>query len=731
MGEGLHRPVTRRRVLQGAAVVAGAATLPLGMAGAAAAATFDSNLAHRFIALIPGGDGVIYAVRPNGDLYWYRHIGWTTGEATWSPPNGVPIGQGFHQYRAILAAADGQLFCFGADGLLRWFRFVVTDPASGTGRWVNNGVPLVIRSGFGLVNAVRVFGGWGGVIYAQDTDGKLWYYRYLAGDGTNGQGAWANDGVGTLIGSGFHQYVWLTAGPDGVIYGYRQSQNLEWWRFHAEGATWENSSLPIVIGSGFDESHFKHLAADNNGVIYAVALDTGSTPMYDDTLKYWRLLNYATLATDPGKIPVWATASGGQVGNGFSIEPTGALQGYVTDLTTNPGDPVDLAISTGFTGVTVQTLRVAGGNQPAGSVAGPVDPHQAGIQPLTADYRSAGCGWTRVSMPIDASWKSGLYAFRLLGPNGLHYDIPFVVRNPATDKAQKASFAYLAAFNTYNAYNTWGGHNRYTVGGVVNGNVTVSFLRPSNAVNIEADGRISHTMYNDLFLLHWMDSNAISYDCYIDGDLDAGVLKLADYKALVIGSHPEYWSKTMHDSLATYLANGGRLIYTGGNGVYESMSYAYNGNAAVYIDINNRFVNCYQPRDPKDPTGATPLPDTTTLGTTNDGSGAHPFGPYTVIGDSHSLLLGTNLVNGNTFGSTAYDGGASGWEVDKRPPPSPTGPKIDLIATGGINGADMTFWDRGNGGWVFAAGSIAFNGSLPHDEFASKIMWNVFRLANA
>src|SRR5262245_57907891 len=138
MGEGVHRPVSRRRVLQGAAVVAGAATLPLRMASAAAAANLDSDPAQRFIALVPGGDGAIFAVQSNGDLDWYRHTGWATGELAWDPANGVRIGTAFHQFRTILAAADGQLFCFGADGTLRWYRFVVEDPAAGVGTWAAN-----------------------------------------------------------------------------------------------------------------------------------------------------------------------------------------------------------------------------------------------------------------------------------------------------------------------------------------------------------------------------------------------------------------------------------------------------------------------------------------------------------------------------------------------------------------------------------------------------------------
>jgi hypothetical protein len=41
------------------------------------------------------GDGVIYVLKRDGNLYWYNHTGFTTGAVTWSSPTGNQIGTGW------------------------------------------------------------------------------------------------------------------------------------------------------------------------------------------------------------------------------------------------------------------------------------------------------------------------------------------------------------------------------------------------------------------------------------------------------------------------------------------------------------------------------------------------------------------------------------------------------------------------------------------------------------
>src|SRR5262249_46027903 len=106
-------------------------------------------------------------------------------------------------------------------------------------------------------------------------------------------------------------------------------------------------------------------------------------------------------------------------------------------------------------------------------------------------------------------------------------------------------------------------------------------LRPSTATEVDPPATISHTLHSDLFLLRWMSAGSIPFDCYHDGDLHGSGTWLSGYKAVVMASHPEYWSDAMRVSLEAYLGAGGRLICTGGNGIYERVRFTGDGSALV------------------------------------------------------------------------------------------------------------------------------------------------------
>jgi hypothetical protein len=104
------------------------------------------------------------------------------------------------------------------------------------------------------------------------------------------------------------------------------------------------------------------------------------------------------------------------------------------------------------------------------------------------------------------------------------------------------------------------------------------------------------------------------------------------------------------------------------------------------------------------------------------------FYPYRVT-SNHSFLAGTGLAVGDQFGKAGYNGSASGWETDQVP--TNPNPAIQVIATGlqPGGGANMVYFDKGKGGWVFSASSLTFNGTLSTDVVVSKILRNVFDAA--
>jgi N,N-dimethylformamidase len=78
-----------------------------------------------------------------------------------------------------------------------------------------------------------------------------------------------------------------------------------------------------------------------------------------------------------------------------------------------------------------------------------------------------------------------------------------------------------------------------------------------------------HQFNADLHLTDWLEHEGFDYDVVTDEDLHhEGKSVISKYKVVMTGSHPEYWSGQMLDSMQEYLNGGGRLMYMGGNGFY-------------------------------------------------------------------------------------------------------------------------------------------------------------------
>lgn len=78
----------------------------------------------------------------------------------------------------------------------------------------------------------------------------------------------------------------------------------------------------------------------------------------------------------------------------------------------------------------------------------------------------------------------------------------------------------------------------------------------------------------DLYLVNWLADSGFDADFITDHDLEAeGVDLLRPYSVVLSGSHPEYWTSNMLDGLDAYLAEGGRFMYLGGNGLFGVASF--------------------------------------------------------------------------------------------------------------------------------------------------------------
>ena len=210
------------------------------------------------------------------------------------------------------------------------------------------------------------------------------------------------------------------------------------------------------------------------------------------------------------------------------------------------------------------------------------------------------CGWeTDVSFELPVDCPSGVYGVVLSSEDGGD-TVPFIVSAARPHKAGSSklavllpTFSYLAYANEHAAWQSpipssgekpqiVSDADRFTADHRLlsiydlhsdrSGTCLSSWRRP--VLNFRPGYHLPlvagpHQFSADLELLAWLQTDGITYDVITDDDLHKlGARALTPYRAIVSGSHPEYWSLNMLDALAAYLGRGGRLAYLGGNGLY-------------------------------------------------------------------------------------------------------------------------------------------------------------------
>jgi len=385
------------------------------------------------------------------------------------------------------------------------------------------------------------------------------------------------------------------------------------------------------------------------------------------------------------------------------------------------------------------------------------------------DYSQTGLKWNTVGYPsphiqqfIEAPERSGMYYLWARTPSGESYSFPWVVA-PAKPQAK---IAVLANTNTWNAYNAFGGRSNYInptglpASPTVNARQDLSrykssisewaspdeeyrplaFERPEHGNHIFDNPPWGASSISDSIqgraqcglapaewrLLGWMEREGFDYDYYADAQLHDGSMRLDAYEVLVIGVHPEYWTREMFRRVEEWVHAGGRFMYLGGNGL----------NCEVTIDGNS--MTCLTFDDTKAPDAIhesrmhrTYAPEARLLGVAFTDPGVMTAAPYAVVDASHWALDGTSLGPGDSFGQQSQHervpGGASGHETDKLTPNSPK--QAHVIARGenpGNGGADLVYMDLGKGA-VFSTGSITWVTCLFSDKNVSRITSNVLR----
>ena len=284
----------------------------------------------------------------------------------------------------------------------------------------------------------------------------------------------------------------------------------------------------------------------------------------------------------------------------------------------------------------------------------------------------------------------------------------------------------------------------------------------------------SHLMRGELFAHRWLEENGYDYDVASDHDLHLDPAQLEGYKVVVINGHSEYWSREAYQAVESFLRSGGAAIVMSGNTMFWRVSYDQDGTAMECrkhgVDIGGRgdahIGEIYHSHDGQ--RGSLmrfcDLPAWKVLGLECIGwwpTTSEYFGAYEVLDPTHFLFnepepLG--LRKGDTFGQ-APDGEpprVGGHESDVRPsliraitrqnptsgdlPGDPQGivPLAQIVdkRRRGIDYfgrwepldhgvyAEMTFWDRPQGGKVMHTGCIAGGWALSADPNMQALMRN-------
>jgi len=374
---------------------------------------------------------------------------------------------------------------------------------------------------------------------------------------------------------------------------------------------------------------------------------------------------------------------------------------------------------------------------------------------------------------VPADLKSGVYAARLRTEAAEDY-VPFFVR-PKKGTAT-AKIAFLVPTFSYLAYGTTGNqsinilsnYSHHTDGSGIGYS---SRLRPITNMRPKITTRNPWQFMEDTYIVDWLDVKGLAADIITDQDLHVeGAALLAPYKAVLTGSHPEYYSREMLEGLHTYLEKGGRVMYMGGNGFYW----------VTPMDPGGRFIELRR-RDGTEHWQGAPgesyhsltgepgglwrfrgVPPQRYFGVGFTAQGFDKGSPYKRTPGSFDPRaafifegIGADEVIGD-FPSLALGEGAAGQEIDRVDYALGSPPHTLILAQsyghsdayqhvveevntsdsrqgGTVNKlvhADLAYLEYPNGGAVFSTGSIAWCASLSYNNYTnnvSRITENVLR----
>ncbi|MFT5496836.1 MAG: N,N-dimethylformamidase [Kiritimatiellia bacterium] len=383
-----------------------------------------------------------------------------------------------------------------------------------------------------------------------------------------------------------------------------------------------------------------------------------------------------------------------------------------------------------------------------------------------------GLSWnptTKVRIPETA--LPGLYSL-LLESAAETYAISLVVSTPP-EQRNRNRLLVLVSTNNWLSYNLYGGRSRYRnfeqeasrqyiplngLKNVIRALVPRSFYhalekryatqpwmlhrlsikRPFPYSGLEASDPntafANHLAGGEWRVLAWLEAQGIPYDITSGCELHREPEQLSGYRALIMSTHCEYWSKEMYQGVKRWHeTQGGWVLNLSGNSMYREIEYDEDGS--------HRCTSLYFEDSCAD--------ESELIGVRFSMADYGTCAPYRIEDAKHWAFEGLDVSAGTVFGERSLNGqyegdrdayvhsrpglkgglqgeGASGWETDKL---TATASKAFHRIAKGQNargGADMVVREpSGAQGGVFSASSITFGGALLIDKICSGIVRNV------
>jgi N,N-dimethylformamidase len=400
------------------------------------------------------------------------------------------------------------------------------------------------------------------------------------------------------------------------------------------------------------------------------------------------------------------------------------------------------------------------------------------------------CRWrTDFAWTIPADLPSGVYAAHVAcaeGETGEDY-IPFFVLPPRGRTT--APLAFLASTATFMAYaNSHHGYEdpiaEICYGALLEFTPTDLFLLQRRDLGVSIydrhrDGsgacyssrlrpilntRPKRAIWNfnaDLHIVDWLEAIGQGYDVITDEDVHReGLALLAPYRAVIAGSHPEYHSAAMLDAFESYLGQGGRLIYMGGNGFYWRTAFHSELPGVIEVRRGEAGTRTWEGHPAEmhlsftgEPGGlwrssGRPPQRLVGVGFASEGFDVCSYflrNPESR--DPRAAFIFEGIGAEERIGDFGALGGAAGLELDIADARLGTPPHALVVAssvehsnvycltpeelisampaTDGIESpkvrADMTFFETPVGGAVFSTGSIAWASALAHNDYDNNV----------